>query len=88
MAVIDLTNAPTVQDYIKQHRKDKIWLCPSIVSNSKLAVDPILRGIDCTPSTVPEEIRGKLVRRSYIEGGALCIIWENNEDVRSELYGK
>ena len=81
MGRIDLTNAPTVQEYVEQKGCSKLWLCPSIVSNGKIGNPLYLSGLECSKNTIPDIIRNKKVRRHYQENGVECIIWENDEDV-------
>ena len=79
--VIDLQNAPTLGEYIKTHKYPKIWLCPSLVSDGRIKRNPLWDGIDCTPSTIPSELKDKKVRKTFNDCGTHCIIWENDEDV-------
>lgn len=78
--MIDLTNAPTVLEYVKEHDYSRLWLCPSIVSNGKISNPPWMYGYECTQNTIPDEIKNKKVRRHYKENNVDCIIWENDDD--------
>lgn len=78
--MIDLTNAPTVQEYVKEHHYTKLWLCPSIVSNGKIGNPSWMSGYECSAGTIPPEIRDKKVRKHYKENNIVCIIWENDDD--------
>ena len=77
----DLATAPTVQEYVKSNHVNKVWVCPSKVSNGRIANPEYLRGVECTASTIPEKVRTKLVRTTFRDNGFECIIWENDEDV-------
>ena len=82
----DLTNALTVQEYVNERSYSKIWVCPHIVSNGKIAYDPVLKGIECTPSTIPPAIRDKKVWSKFADGSTLCVIWYNDTDVRTNYF--
>ena len=77
---MDLTTKPTIRDYVKAHKYSKIWLCPSLVSDGRIKRHPLWQGIDCTPTTIPEELKDKKVMRVFNDCGSHCIIWENDED--------
>ena len=77
---MDLTNAPTVAEFVKCNRSTKVWLCPSLVSNGKISNPSYLSGIECTGTTIPDNLKDKKVRHSFKEEGFECIIWENDED--------
>ena len=68
----------TVQEFVNQKRGKKLWLCPSIVNNIKFNPDPVLKGLECTESSIPEVLKDKYVRTYFNENGTLCIIWENS----------
>ena len=76
----------TVEECVKQSYLSKIWLCPNIVYNSKITPDPLLCGISCTKTTVPEELRQKEVASHRKEADTECIIW-SNEDQSNPPYG-
>lgn len=68
----------TVEECVKSTSLSKVWLCPHIVNDIRFNVDPLLRGVECTKSTVPVDLRTKEVRSTFKEAGALCIIWQND----------
>lgn len=78
--MIDLTNAPTVAEHVKRCSYSKIWLCPSIVHTNRIDPGPLLKGIECSKSTIPEPLKDKLVRRRFAENNTECIIWENDNE--------
>ena len=78
--MFDLTNAPTVEEYVKENGYTKLWLCPSAVSTGRIGIEPIFRGYECSASSIPEKIKTKKVRKHFRENGVHCIIWENDED--------
>lgn len=79
--IFDKYTAPTVQEYVKSRHVNKIWVCPSKVSNGKIGNPDYLKGVECTASTIPEKVRNKLVRTTFRDNGFECIIWENDEDI-------
>lgn len=78
---MDLTNAPTVEEYVNDKGCKRLWLCPSLVSNGKIGNPPYLSGLECSASTIPDQVKGKKVRRHFNENGVECIIWENDNDI-------
>ena len=70
----------TVAEYVQQANKPKCWLCPNLIIDGKIGVDPILSGIECTPGTIPDEIKEKEVVKHFFENGFDCIIWKNVEE--------
>ena len=77
----------TLTEYLKQHKYSKIWLCPDIVSDGRIKRNPLWQGIDCTPSTIPEELKEKEVVRTFNDCGSHCIIWKNDENVPFITWG-
>jgi len=77
MAII---TGETVIEHIKKSHYTKLWLCPSLVSDGRIGGDPLLRGIECTPSSVPKELYDKKVRTVYNDCGTHCIVWVNDDD--------
>lgn len=67
----------TVEQYINQSNKKRFWLCPNIVPHPTLGDDPILHGYECSPQTIPEELKDKPVVKHFIDSNFECIIWEN-----------
>lgn len=74
-----MSDRETVEELVSRSDHSKIWLCPSVVSNRTYATSTLLQGIDCSKSTIPEELKGKEVNKHFIEDDQLCIIWENKE---------
>ena len=82
MNKFDLETAITVEQYINQKGiVGKVWVCPHLVSNGKISNPIIFSGIECTVSTIPEEIKGKKVKTHFRELNTECIVWYNDEDV-------
>lgn len=77
--MIDIKEPITLSEFVKGLHTQKLWLCPRLLRDAKLSQDPLLQGIECTPSTIPEELRDKHVTRHFREGKTDCIIWENEE---------
>lgn len=73
-----LEDAPTVSDFVQQQGFTKVWLCPTIVSNSTFKTPAYLGGIECAAYNIPELICNKKVRKHFRESGFDCIIWEND----------
>lgn len=78
---MDLSNAITVEEHVRRSGHHKLWLCPSLVSDGRINVNPLWQGIECTSNTIPDKIKSKLVRERFRDGGFECIIWENDEDI-------
>ena len=70
----------TVEEYVSKHNYAKLWLCPSLVSDGKISRNPLMQGLECTRTTIPNDIRNKKVRITFNDGGTCCIIWENDDD--------
>ena len=68
----------TVQDLLDETRHSKIWLCPDQSSHSAFRQHPLLQGLECAKSTVPEELKSKIVVKHFVEDHFLCIIWHND----------
>lgn len=75
----------TVSELIKISTIDKIWLCPSVVHQPSFRTNTLLRGIECTKSTVPKKLLDMEVRKHFKEGGFLCIIWVNTHETEHEI---
>ena len=67
----------TVREILSKFDHSKIWLCPHEVSDSTFERNPLLKGIECTRTTVPKELLDKSVDKTFVESGFLCIIWRN-----------
>lgn len=67
----------TIREYLTKCFHKKVWVCPNIVNNSSISIDPLLTGVECTSSTVPEELLDKKVHVVFNDGDFHCIIWEN-----------
>ena len=78
----------TVGEIIKSSTAAKIWLCPHVVHHPSFSTNNLLRGIECTKSTVPNELLDKEVRKQFKEGGFLCLIWYNSPECEAELKTK
>ena len=78
---MQLTEETTVQAYADEHKLQKMWICPSLVSIGKIGLPPYLAGMDCSRNTIPEEVQNKKVIKVFTDNGTTCIIWENDEDV-------
>ena len=68
----------TVMETVNSYASTKIWLCPDHVPFSPFKNIPVLRGIDCTDTTIPEELKDMPVTKVFFEEGALCLIWKND----------
>ena len=84
----DINTAPTVGEYLKMHDYAKIWVCPHIVNSGSINIDPILKGIECTASTIPDPILSKKVWGHFNDGKFHCIIWYNDETVTDYHFWK
>jgi len=68
----------TVRQVVDSYALSKIWLCPDHVPVSPFKVIPLLRGLDCTNTTVPPELEEMRVTKVFFEDNTLCIIWKND----------
>lgn len=68
---------PVVEELLQTCKKPRVWLCPRLLTSGRIEVHPILKGIECTKTTVPELIKGRRVVRHFTENSMDCIIWEN-----------
>lgn len=84
LGIRDVTTSPTVEEYVREHDSSKVWVCPHLVSNGKIGNPTYLGGVECTPSTIPEQVKPKKVRKVFKQGGFLCIVWQNDEDYKWE----
>ena len=84
LGIKDPESAPTVQDYVKEHNFGKVWVCPHLVSNGRISNPGYMGGIECTASTIPEEVKLKKVRKAFKQADYACIIWQNDEDYKWE----
>jgi len=55
----------------------KLWLCPNIVVPDGIKVDPYFSGYECTPTSIPKDLRDRKVLEVFKEAGIIRIIWEN-----------
>lgn len=78
----NLDEALSVEEFVKQRNLNKLWLCPHEVSNGKVVNPPWLAGFECSPSTIPDEIKDRKVVKHFKENSTLCIIWYYQENVR------
>lgn len=83
-----INNAPNVGDYVKQYDYNKIWVCPHIVNTGSINIDPILKGIECTSSTIPGPVLDKKVWKHFNDGKVHCIIWYNDEQITDYHFWK
>lgn len=74
-----LTEFITVQDFVKKQGCSKLWLCPDIARWTKIDPHPILKGIDCSASTIPETIKERQALKWFKEAGVDCIIWKSEK---------
>ena len=77
---IDAETTQTVEEFCKSKSHNRFWLCPSAVSTGKISRPVHLGGVECTSSTIPEEVKYKRVRTYFPDGEFICVIWENDED--------
>ena len=82
----------TLSEYVKLHKYPKLWICPHSVSDGRIKRNPLWQGIECTPSTIPDELKDKKVYRTFNDCGTHCIIWYNDEnkpflDLKGSLLG-
>lgn len=75
-------NALTVEELVKSKSQSKVWLCPDIASHSAFHLHPLLQGIDCNKTTIPEELKSMKVIKYFIEDHALCVIWHNDDTLK------
>ena len=75
----------TVEQLVKSSVVNKIWLCPHVVHKPSFSTNNLLKGIECTKSTVPKQLLDKEVRKEFKEGGFLCIIWYNDPANEEEM---
>lgn len=73
----------TVAEIVADSKYNKIWLCPHEVSAGTFETNPLLRGIECTRSTVPKKLRDKEVEKHFSEDNFQCIIWINDGSLSS-----
>lgn len=70
----------TVREFLLQHKNEKIWLCPNIVSNQLIGVQPYMCGVEFnTIGNIPTMIMDSEVVKSWRESedNLRCIIWRN-----------
>ena len=70
----------SIAEYMSQASASRFWVCPNLVTDSKISADPFLCGIECTRDTVPQELQSKEVVKHFYEAGLDCIIWKNVEE--------
>jgi len=75
----------TVEEVIESISSSKFWLCPSTVFKPRFNPSPIMGGLECTKTTVPEVLKSRRVKKSYSENGRYCIIWINDEDFENSI---
>lgn len=78
--MIDIETASTVLEHAKSKGCNRLWLCPHAVSTGRLDISPIFRGLECSASTIPEELKNKKVWSRFKEDNMECIIWYNDTD--------
>ena len=74
-----LTEFITVQDFVKRQGCTRLWLCPDIARWTRIDPHPVLKGIDCSVSTIPEIIKPRQVLKWFKEAGVDCIIWKSEK---------
>jgi hypothetical protein len=79
--MFDPETALTVEQYITQKGiTGKVWVCPHIVSNGKISNPIRFSGIECTATSIPDDVKPKKVKSHFRELGTECIVWYNDED--------
>lgn len=70
----------TVEKYLLEHKNEKIWLCPNIVSNQPIGQQPYMCGVEFNNiGSIPTFILNSEVVKSWkeTEDNLRCIIWRN-----------
>ena len=68
----------TVLQIVQECNQNRLWLCPHSVTSSSFQLHAYLKGFECTKSTLPDELKDKVVKKIFMDSGILCIIWEND----------
>ena len=76
----DIEVASTVLEHAKSKGCNRLWLCPHAVSTGRVDISSIFRGLECSTSTIPEELKNKKVWTHFKEDNMECIIWYNDLD--------
>lgn len=75
----------TVSELVAQSSQHKVWLCPSISACQTFQTHPLIKGVECTKSTVPEKLKDMKIEKYFVEDGFLCIIWVNDGSLEKEV---
>lgn len=75
----------TVSEVVSQQLNNKIWLCPSVVSCKTFRIHPLLKGIECTKSTVPQDLRNMKVEKYFSDCDFFCVIWINDGTLQAKF---